>query len=108
MAQSKLKRHNNDVVIFRDGRFLTLGEVFKSLSLTAYDLSVDTLDMHAGQDTFHRWEPILHAPRAGPALTRFGPGLTASTSSITPAASRACARSSSRPTTSSRGGTWRR
>lgn len=57
MVQSKLKRHNNDVVIFRDGRFLTLGEVFKSLSLTAYDLSVDTLDMHAGQDTFHRCGP---------------------------------------------------
>lgn len=31
--------------MFRDGRFLTLGEVFESLHLTAYDLSIDTLDM---------------------------------------------------------------
>ena len=41
----KLKTVPNEVVIFRDGKFLTLGEVFKSLKLTAYDLSVDTLDM---------------------------------------------------------------
>lgn len=41
----KLKTVPNEVVIFRDGKFLTLGEVFKSLNLTAYDLSVDTLDM---------------------------------------------------------------
>jgi AMP deaminase len=34
------------VVIFRDGRHLTLEEVFQSLKLTAYDLSIDTLDMH--------------------------------------------------------------
>jgi len=35
-----------EVVIFRDGRNLTLKEVFESLHLTAYDLSIDTLDMH--------------------------------------------------------------
>ena len=35
-----------DVVIHRDGRDLTLEEVFQSLKLTAYDLSIDTLDMH--------------------------------------------------------------
>ena len=29
-------------------------EVFQSLKLTAYDLSIDTLDMHA-HDTFHRY-----------------------------------------------------
>ncbi len=43
--KNKLKTVPNEVVIFRDGKFLTLGEVFKSLKLTAYDLSVDTLDM---------------------------------------------------------------
>lgn len=42
------------VVIYRDGKFLTLAEVFRSLNLTAYDLSVDTLDMHADSNTFHR------------------------------------------------------
>lgn len=45
-----------DVVIFRDGKELTLEEVFKSLNLTAYDLSIDTLDMHAHQDSFHRFD----------------------------------------------------
>jgi AMP deaminase len=51
----KLKKHPNEAVIFRDGRFLTLGEVFMSLNLTAYDLSIDTLDMHAN-NTFHRFD----------------------------------------------------
>lgn len=36
-------------MIFRDGHELTLEEVFQSLNLTAYDLSIDTLDMHAHQ-----------------------------------------------------------
>ncbi|KZO96504.1 AMP deaminase [Calocera viscosa TUFC12733] len=54
--KSKMKRTPNDVVIFRDGRELTLAQVFESLHLTAYDLSIDTLDMHAHQDTFHRFD----------------------------------------------------
>jgi AMP deaminase len=45
-----------DVVIFRDGAELTLQQVFESLHLTAYDLSIDTLDMHAHQDSFHRFD----------------------------------------------------
>ena len=53
--KSKLKRDPNEIVIFRDGRFLTLAEVFESLHMTAYDLSVDTLDMHAN-NTFHRFD----------------------------------------------------
>eukprot|EP01038_Epipyxis_sp_PR26KG_P007929 gene7929-10762_t len=51
----KLKQAPNEAVVFRDGKFLTLGEVFKSLNLTAYDLSIDTLDMHAN-NTFHRFD----------------------------------------------------
>lgn len=43
-------------MIFRDGAELTLSEVFKSLSLTAYDLSIDTLDMHAHIDSFQRFD----------------------------------------------------
>ena len=35
---------------------LTLAEVFKSLNLSAYDLSIDTLDMHAHVDSFHRFD----------------------------------------------------
>ena len=30
--------------------------MFESLHLTAYDLSIDTLDMHAHQDSFHRFD----------------------------------------------------
>ncbi|KAJ2926303.1 hypothetical protein H1R20_g10790, partial [Candolleomyces eurysporus] len=54
--KSKMKRSPDDVVIFRDGQELTLSQVFESLKLTAYDLSIDTLDMHAHQDSFHRFD----------------------------------------------------
>ncbi|KAJ3916927.1 hypothetical protein F5877DRAFT_45637 [Lentinula edodes] len=54
--KSKMKRTPHDVVIFRDGQELTLQQVFESLQLTAYDLSIDTLDMHAHQDSFHRFD----------------------------------------------------
>jgi AMP deaminase len=47
---------DQDKVIIRDGAELTLAEVFESLHLTAYDLSIDTLDMHAHQDSFHRFD----------------------------------------------------
>lgn len=36
--KSKLKQTPDEIVIFRDGRFMTLSEVFQSLHLTAYDL----------------------------------------------------------------------
>ncbi|KAK2465384.1 hypothetical protein APHAL10511_002738 [Amanita phalloides] len=54
--KSKMKKNPDDVVIFRDGHELTLRQVFESLKLTAYDLSIDTLDMHAHQDSFHRFD----------------------------------------------------
>ena len=49
--KSKLKKEPNEVVIFRDGKWLTLREVFESLSLTGYVLdSYDIPSMvHAGQ-----------------------------------------------------------
>ncbi|KAI3617989.1 amp deaminase [Moniliophthora roreri] len=50
------KVDTHDVVIFRDGKELTLEQVFQSLKLTAYELSIDTLDMHAHQDSFHRFD----------------------------------------------------
>lgn len=52
----KMKKSPDDVVIFRDDHYLTLREVFDSLNLTAYDLSIDTLDMHAHNDSFHRFD----------------------------------------------------
>lgn len=30
--------------------------MFKSLGLSAYELSIDTLDMHAHNDSFHRFD----------------------------------------------------
>ena len=33
---------------------MTLNEVFSSMNLTAYELTVDMLDMHADRNTFHR------------------------------------------------------
>lgn len=35
---------------------MTLQGVFDSLGLTTYDLSIDTLDMHAHKDSFHRFD----------------------------------------------------
>ena len=52
----KLRHSKDEKVIFRDGKLLTLDEVFRSLNLTGYDLSIDTLDMHAHKDTFHRFD----------------------------------------------------
>ena len=45
-----------EVVIVRDGKHLTLRQVFESLHLTPYDLSIDTLDMHAHKGSFHRFD----------------------------------------------------
>ncbi|CDK24620.1 unnamed protein product [Kuraishia capsulata CBS 1993] len=52
----KIRHCADEKVIIRDGSVLTLKEVFASLNLTAYDLSIDTLDMHAHRDTFHRFD----------------------------------------------------
>lgn len=54
--KSKMKKCPDEVVIDRDGKKLTLREVFESINLTAYDLSIDTLDMHAHTDSFHRFD----------------------------------------------------
>ncbi|ODA77219.1 hypothetical protein RJ55_06846 [Drechmeria coniospora] len=54
--KSKMKKYPNEVVLYRDGKHLTLAEVFASINLTAYDLSIDTLDMHAHTDSFHRFD----------------------------------------------------
>lgn len=54
--KSKLRKEPDELVIFRDGKWLTLKEVFESLRMTGYDLNVDTLDMHADKNTFHRFD----------------------------------------------------
>lgn len=52
----KIRHCPDEKVIKRDGQILTLQQVFDSLNLTAYELSIDTLDMHAHRDTFHRFD----------------------------------------------------
>jgi len=54
--KSKLRKEPDQVVIFRDGKYLTLAEVFESLKMTGHDLNVDTLDMHADKNIFHRFD----------------------------------------------------
>ncbi|KAI7897561.1 uncharacterized protein BX663DRAFT_538896 [Cokeromyces recurvatus] len=54
--KAKMKKSPDDLVIYRDNEHLTLKGVFESLGLTAYDLSIDTLDMHAHKDSFHRFD----------------------------------------------------
>ncbi|KAJ2697990.1 AMP deaminase [Coemansia sp. IMI 203386] len=52
----KLKTEPDRPVIVRDGQTLSLRQVFESLNLTAYDLSIDTLDMHAHKGAYHRFD----------------------------------------------------
>ncbi|KAJ2611569.1 AMP deaminase [Coemansia sp. RSA 1804] len=52
----KLKTEPDRVVIVRDGKELTLRQVFDSLNLTVYDLSIDTLDMHVQKDEYRRFD----------------------------------------------------
>ncbi|MEW5317860.1 MAG: hypothetical protein WDW38_009124 [Sanguina aurantia] len=54
--KSKLRKEPDEVVIFRDGKYLTLKEVFESLKMTGYVLNVDMLDMHADKNMFHRFD----------------------------------------------------
>ena len=52
-----LKNHADEVVtVNSDGIKMTLNEVFQSMNLTAYDLTVDKLDVHADRNTFHRFD----------------------------------------------------
>ncbi|XP_063766115.1 AMP deaminase 2-like isoform X3 [Eleginops maclovinus] len=51
-----MKKYPEEIVHVNRGRGQTLKEVFESMNLTAFDLSVDTLDMHADRNTFHRFD----------------------------------------------------
>ncbi|XP_023708984.1 AMP deaminase 2 isoform X4 [Cryptotermes secundus] len=51
-----LKNHADEVVTNSKGHSMTLREVFQSMNLTSYDLTVDMLDVHADRNTFHRFD----------------------------------------------------
>lgn len=48
-----LKNHANEVVTCGKDGEMTLREVFQSMNLTSYDLTVDMLDVHAVSSFFH-------------------------------------------------------
>ncbi|VVC27125.1 AMP deaminase,Adenosine/AMP deaminase domain,Metal-dependent hydrolase,Adenosine/AMP deaminase [Cinara cedri] len=48
-----LKNHSDEVV---SANGMTLKQVFESMNLTSYDLTVDMLDVHADRNTFHRFD----------------------------------------------------
>ncbi|XP_044077026.1 AMP deaminase 2-like isoform X2 [Siniperca chuatsi] len=51
-----MKKYPGEIVHIERGRGQTLKDVFENMNLTAFDLSVDTLDMHADRNTFHRFD----------------------------------------------------
>ncbi|KAL7640292.1 UNVERIFIED_CONTAM: hypothetical protein RMT77_009706 [Armadillidium vulgare] len=53
----KAVKHNPDENVSAvKGETLSLAQVFASMNLTAHDLSVDMLDVHADRNTFHRFD----------------------------------------------------
>ena len=54
----KTLKSNKDDIVCKDnnGEPMTLEQVFKSLNISSYDLSVDMLDVHADRNTFHRFD----------------------------------------------------
>ncbi|XP_043932805.1 AMP deaminase 2 isoform X3 [Protopterus annectens] len=51
-----MKKYPGEIVHVENGKGQTLRDVFESMNVTAYELSVDTLDMHADRNTFHRFD----------------------------------------------------
>jgi len=51
-----LKTNADEVVTTANGKQMTLAQVFQSMNLTPYDLTVDMLDVHADRNTFHRFD----------------------------------------------------
>ncbi len=66
--KSKMKKSPDEVVMFRDNKELTLKEVFESINLTAYDLSIDTLDMHVCRyfAVPASWDVLILIAKVGP------------------------------------------
>jgi hypothetical protein len=100
--KSKMKKSPDEVVLFRDGKHLTLKEVFESINLSAYDLSIDTLDMHVSSTSLAckiRSNDIRPIPTLSIVSTN-------SISSTTQLVNHVYVQFSSRRTTSSRAATW--
>lgn len=62
-----VKNNPDEIVCCKNGEKMSLAQVFASLNLTAYDLSVDMLDVHADRNTFHRYASSTSWPSCHPA-----------------------------------------
>ncbi|XP_037919825.1 AMP deaminase 2 isoform X5 [Hermetia illucens] len=51
-----LKKNADEIVTITNGQPMSLQQVFQSMNLTTYDLTVDMLDVHADRNTFHRFD----------------------------------------------------
>ncbi|XP_017474291.1 PREDICTED: AMP deaminase 2 isoform X3 [Rhagoletis zephyria] len=51
-----LKNNSDEIVTVTKGQQMSLRDVFQSMNLTTYDLTVDMLDVHADRNTFHRFD----------------------------------------------------
>ncbi|MGH0134299.1 UNVERIFIED_CONTAM: hypothetical protein FKN15_027082 [Acipenser sinensis] len=54
--QTTYKDEADRIVQEKAGKKMTLKQVFDSLHMDPYDLTVDSLDVHAGRQTFHRFD----------------------------------------------------
>uniref|UniRef100_A0A3P9J4G2 AMP deaminase n=1 Tax=Oryzias latipes TaxID=8090 RepID=A0A3P9J4G2_ORYLA len=54
--QTTYKKDADRIVLEKGGRKMTLQQVFRSLNMDPYELTVDSLDVHAGRHTFHRFD----------------------------------------------------
>lgn len=55
--KSKLKKEPNTIVYkTKEGEEQSLKDVFDDIGISAYELSIDALDMHAHQQTFQRFD----------------------------------------------------
>ncbi|KAM9481038.1 AMP deaminase 3b isoform 1-T4 [Clarias gariepinus] len=54
--QDTCKTEADRVVMEKGGKKITLKQVFQDLHMDPYDLTVDSLDVHAGRQTFHRFD----------------------------------------------------
>eukprot|EP00056_Hartaetosiga_gracilis_P001092 m.42225 g.42225 ORF g.42225 m.42225 type:complete len:811 (+) comp10493_c0_seq1:78-2510(+) len=52
----KAREHGDEEVIVRDGKTLTLTEVFESIQTDPEKMTLDALDVHADVGTFHRFD----------------------------------------------------
>jgi len=53
----KTLKTDGDVPVVKSGKgTMTLKQVFESMNLTPYDLTIDMLDCHADRNTFHRFD----------------------------------------------------